>query len=77
MMQITATDLKENLGKYLSMAQRGEILITKNGKDIAVLSPPKEKHSWVDDITGTISDSDIDVKKIKAERLTQKHESYN
>jgi len=29
MIRVTATDLKANLGKYLSLAQRNEILITK------------------------------------------------
>lgn len=36
-MEITATELKANLGKYLEEAQAGEIVITKNGKVIARL----------------------------------------
>ena len=31
-MQITATELKLNMGKYLSMAGKRDIFITKNGK---------------------------------------------
>jgi prevent-host-death family protein len=75
MLQITATDLKANLGKYLSLAGREDISITKNGRVLAVLSAPKEQHSWVDDMIGVIPNEDIDVKKYKAERLSQKHES--
>ena len=36
-MEITATELKLNLGKYLEMANEREIVITKNGKSIAQL----------------------------------------
>jgi prevent-host-death family protein len=77
MIQITATDLKANLGKYLSLVGREEIRITKNGRDIAVLSAPKEKSGWVDEITGIIPDADIDINKFKAERLAKKYESLD
>ena len=77
MIQITATDLKANLGKYLSLAKRDEIHISKNGRDIAVLTAPKEERSWVDDIAGIIPNTDIDAREIKAERLTQKYESLD
>ena len=77
MIQITATDLKANLGKYLMLAGREEIHITKNGKSVAVLVAPKDACSWVDDLIGVIPSSDIDVKKIKEERLTLKYESLD
>jgi prevent-host-death family protein len=77
MIKITATDLKTNLGKYLNLADREEIHITKNGTNIAVLSAHKPKHNWVDDLTGIIPFSDIDEKQVKAERLAIKYESLN
>lgn len=79
MIQITATDLKANLGKYLSLAGREEIRITKNGRDIAVLSAPKEKQSWVDELVGIAPplEDDFDIKKFKAERLAKKYESLD
>ena len=40
-MEITATEFKKNLGKYLEMAEKEDILITKNGKAIAVLKSPR------------------------------------
>ena len=33
--QISVSDLKVNAGKYVSMAQEQDILITKNGKVVA------------------------------------------
>ena len=77
MLQITATDFKVNLGKYLSLVGREDIHITKNGREIAVLSAPKEKSSWVDELTGIIPNADIDTKKFKAERVAQKYESLD
>ena len=77
MIQITATDLKAKLGKYLSLVRHEEICITKNGRVIAVLSLPKDTHSWVNEVTGIIPNAAIDAKKIKAKRLTQKYESLD
>lgn len=39
-MSITATELKQNLGKYLLLSAKEDILITKNGKPIAKLTNP-------------------------------------
>ena len=43
MTAITATELKTNMGKYLKLAAREEIGITKNGKLIAKLVPARER----------------------------------
>jgi len=72
--QITATDLKANLGKYLLLVGHEDIIITKNGRDIAVLTAPKERHNWVEDLTGIIPNADADLKSVKSERLAQKYE---
>jgi prevent-host-death family protein len=77
MIQTTATDFKANLGKYLTLVSREDIHITKNGADIAVLVAPKSKPSWVDELTGVIPDTNIDLKQIKAERLARKHEGLD
>ena len=39
-MSITATELKKNMGKYLLMAEKEDVYITKNGKMIAKLTSP-------------------------------------
>ena len=77
MIQTTATDFKANLGKYLLLVGYEDIHITKNGIDIAVLTAPKSKRSWVEDLVGVIPNSEIDEKQIKAERLAQKYESLD
>ena len=41
-MEITATELKKNLGKYLELADKEDVLITKNGKIIARLVKPDD-----------------------------------
>ena len=41
-MSITATELKQNLGKYLLLSAKEDILITKNGKTIAKLTNPNQ-----------------------------------
>ena len=72
MVQTTATDLKANLGKYLVLVGREDIHITKNGVDVAVLTAPKSKLGWVEDLVGVIPNLDIDEKQIKVERVAQK-----
>ena len=41
-MSVTATELKNNLGKYLVLAATEDIFITKNGKVVAKLTNPYE-----------------------------------
>ena len=39
-MIVSATELKSNLGKYLELAARQDIFITRNGRNIARLTSP-------------------------------------
>ena len=42
----TATEMKNNFGKYLEMVIRGnEVIITKNGKPVAQITPICKKNS--------------------------------
>lgn len=41
MTQISVSDLKANAGKYVTMAQEQDIMITKNGKVVAKLVTAK------------------------------------
>jgi len=78
MIQTTATEFKANLGKYLVLAGREDVHITKNGFDVAVLTAPRSKSSWVDDLVGILPNNlDIDEKQFKAKRLAQKYESLD
>ena len=41
-MSITATELKNNLGKYLLLSAKEDVFITKNGKIVAKLTNPHQ-----------------------------------
>ena len=59
MCRITATELKENLGKYLTLSLTEEVLVTKNGKPytrIFGFGPS----TW-DELTGILDENDLDL----------------
>ena len=71
-MSITATELKMNLGKYLTLAETEDIFITKNGKIIAKLTNPyQDKVSTAQSLFGILP-QDADIKISKEERLAAK-----
>lgn len=72
-MIVTATEFKTNLGKYLEMAMKQDIFITKNGKSIARLtSPTVNKLAVLDSLVGIVSeDSAMDEEAIRKERLAR------
>ena len=54
-MSITATELKLNLSKYLLLAEKEDICITKNGRPIAKLvSPYQDKLKLVDELFSSV-----------------------
>lgn len=68
-MSITATELKNNLAKYLILAEKEDIYITKNGKIIAKLTSPfQDKLDVVNKLFGSIP-SEISFEKAMEERL--------
>ena len=67
-MSITATELKMNLGKYLSLAEHEDIFITRNGKVIAKLSNPNaDRIELANSLLGIIPD-DITLEEAMDER---------
>lgn len=69
-MQITATELKLNMGKYLSMAAKRDIYITKNGQRIARLTNPSpDRVAMLDSLVGIAGTEDVSLEDIKKERL--------
>ena len=69
-MQVTATEFKLNMGKYLSMASRHDIFITKNGRRIARLTNPSpDRVAMLDSLVGIAQGADISLDDIKKERL--------
>ena len=68
-MSITATELKMNLGKYLMLAEKEDIYITKNGKVIAKLTNPfQDRVDMAKSLFGILP-SDITLEEAREERL--------
>ena len=68
-MSITATELKENLSKYLLLSATEDIYITKNGKVISKLTNPfGERVETARSLFGVLP-ADTDEKAARNERL--------
>ena len=80
-MVITATELKTNLGKYLTDAAKEETIVTKNGKPIIRLVPYRQ--SRVDTIAGLLDpavlpeDFDGDYKSVLQELRRKDYEDLD
>lgn len=70
-MQITATEFKNNIGKYLELAAEMDIYITKNGKSIAKLTNTRqEKIEMAKSLFGILPE-DASIEQAKNERLSR------
>jgi prevent-host-death family protein len=79
-MQISLSDLKINVGKYVDLADSEDVIITKYGKPAAkiirydkerwYLKKLPEKITSVDSLFGTLP-NDIDLDDVRMERLTK------
>lgn len=73
-MSITATQLKSNLGYYLTLAATETIFISRNGKNIAILSSPETKKTdLLASLRGIIPDEGKTMKDYRAERIAEKY----
>lgn len=68
-MEITATELKNNLSHYLKMASKETIYITQYGKLIAKISPPFEDRRQTAQSLFGILDDDLSLEEARKERL--------
>ncbi|MDR0293077.1 MAG: type II toxin-antitoxin system prevent-host-death family antitoxin [Oscillospiraceae bacterium] len=69
-MVITATELKTNIGKYLSLAMTEDVVVTKNGKGIVKLTNiQQDKLAVLDSLVGLIADNRMTPEEAKAGRL--------
>ena len=72
MVVITATELKENIGRYLDTAADNEVYISKNGKLIAKLTSPKvDKQAILDSLVGITARNPVSLEEAKKERLVR------
>ena len=68
-MSITATELKQNLGRYLLLAATEDVYITKNGKVVAKLSNPnQDRVNMAKSLFGVLP-QDIKLEEAKNERI--------
>lgn len=79
-MQITLSELKVNVGKYVDLAETEEVVITKYGKPAAKIircdrepwytKQMPDKITSVEQLFGTLP-SDVDLEDVKTERLSK------
>ena len=70
-MSITATELKMNLGKYLTLSATEDIYITRNGKIVSKLTNPFQERVDIAKSLFGIIPSDITLDEAREERLSQ------
>lgn len=70
----TATEMKNNFGKYLDIVMSGkEVIVTKNGKEVGRFIPKETTVSYLtDSLTGIIK-GDYDLDDEKKEGLANKY----
>jgi len=69
---VTATEIQNNFGKYLQMAQSGEeIIILRNGKEMARLISREKSVSFLTDSIVGVLKNDYDDKAVRAERISK------
>lgn len=73
MMTVNATEIQNNFGKYLQFVQDGEeILIMKNGKEVARLISKEAAVSFLTDALTGVLKHDYDEKEMYAERIEKR-----
>ncbi len=68
-MSITATELKNNLGKYLLLSETEDVFITKNGRVVAKLTNPYQNMVETAKSLFGILPMDADLEETKKERF--------
>ncbi len=80
-MIVNATEFKTRAGKYLEIVDKEEIVITRNGKEVAKLIPIRKQGTpSADFLYGLLADSgkkDITVDQIRDERIKEKYEDID
>lgn len=72
MQTVTATEIQNNFGKYLQLAQEGEeICVLKNGKEVARLISKEKSVSFLSDSLLGVLKKDYDEKAMRAERMSR------
>lgn len=71
----SATEIKNNFGKYLNLVMNGqEIIITRNGQEVGRFVPKEATISYLTDSLIGILKEESDLEKIRTERLRKKYD---
>lgn len=70
-MLVTATEFQNNVGKYLTLADNEEIVIIRNGRQIARLLGMDETVSFLSDKLLGILPGDLNITDVRDERLAR------
>jgi prevent-host-death family protein len=74
-MRISATELKMNIGKYIKRAAIEDIIITRNGKEVALLTNVEgKKKDALKSLRGILKGVDVTQEEIREERLSRYNE---
>ncbi|MBR0463511.1 MAG: type II toxin-antitoxin system prevent-host-death family antitoxin [Clostridia bacterium] len=74
----TATEMQNNFGRYLSLVMDGaEVIITKNGKEVARVIPKEAAVSYLTDSLTGILKGNVDVESAKEEKLREKYAAHD
>jgi len=77
-MMVTATEFKINIGKYLSLADKEDVFITKNGKSVAKLTNLRDGNmEAIRTLRGVLKGTNPTHAEIRAERLKKHDETVN
>ena len=77
-MRVSATELKMNMGKYIERAAVEDIIITRNGKDVALLTNVEgKKKDALKSLRGILKEADVTREEIREERLAKYNEDPN
>ena len=72
MVQVTATELKNNLGKYLKKSEFEDVYVTKNGVIVSVLSNPNQSRlQLLNDLKGIAPDINMTDDELRNERISE------
>lgn len=74
MLTVTATDLENSFEKYLDLVIAGqEIVITKNGKEVARLTPTETSRSSLSDSLRGVLKKQYDIDEERTKSLKDKN----
>ena len=70
----TATEMKNNFGRYLAIVQSGkEVIVTKNGKEIGRFIPRELAVEYLTDSLVGILKNDVNPETVREESLKEKY----